>query len=123
MFTVRAHRPKGYGFKFTHWHPNYFFHFLHFASFLSTFKSSEYKNNLLFSFSIFIFSILHIHLLHFIFFGIFMIFLKLFMAYGPKNSDYGSGSNIIQCQYVQSVHGYQVSVVPPWGSCFHQVSS
>ena len=35
------------------------------------------------------------------------------MAYGPKNSDYGSGSNIIQCQYVQSVHGYQVSVVPP----------
>ncbi|KAK3103781.1 hypothetical protein FSP39_021846 [Pinctada imbricata] len=29
------------------------------------------------------------------------------MAYGPINSDYGSGSNIIQCQYVQSVHGYQ----------------
>ena len=41
------------------------------------------------------------------------------MAYGPKNSDYGSGSNIIQCQYVQSVHGYQVSVVPPWGSFFN----
>ncbi|KAK3091314.1 hypothetical protein FSP39_018869 [Pinctada imbricata] len=41
------------------------------------------------------------------------------MAYGPKNSDYGSGSNIIQCQYVQSVHGYQelneISNDPPPG--------